>query len=158
MVYAIKCDQMKGFDYLSPDRFYDTIRAYGLPNKIIDLDWASQMETHCFIRIAYDITDPITISGLNKQGGPALPLKSVFTTKLWSYYLHDLFNDKDALIITSSSIEWQDPDIKNAESKLLVGMVKAMDNTFIFSKSLSLLVKNTLAIERFQYTYSWLIQ
>ena len=76
-VYVIKRDQMKGFDYLSPEGFYDAIRAYGLPEAIIDLDRASQTETCCFIRTAYSNTDPITISGVNKQGGPASPLKSV---------------------------------------------------------------------------------
>ncbi|KAF8157252.1 hypothetical protein B0H34DRAFT_675560 [Crassisporium funariophilum] len=41
-IYAIKRDQMKGFDYLSPNGFYDAIRAYGLPESIIDLDKAAQ--------------------------------------------------------------------------------------------------------------------
>ncbi len=54
-VYAIKRDQMKGFDYLSPDGFYDAINAYGLPSEIIDLDRASQTKTRCFIRTAYGI-------------------------------------------------------------------------------------------------------
>ena len=34
-VYTIQRDQMKGFDYLSPNGFYDAIRAYGLPDEII---------------------------------------------------------------------------------------------------------------------------
>jgi hypothetical protein len=41
-VFAIKRDQMKGFDYLSPEGFYDAIHAYGLSETIIDLDWAAQ--------------------------------------------------------------------------------------------------------------------
>lgn len=41
-VYALKRDQMKGFDYLSPEGFYDAVRAYGLPESIIDLDFAAQ--------------------------------------------------------------------------------------------------------------------
>ena len=41
-VFALKRDQMKGFDYLSPEGFYDAIRAYGLPESIIDLDYAAQ--------------------------------------------------------------------------------------------------------------------
>ena len=48
-VYALKRDQMKGFDYLSPDGFYDAVRAYGLPRSIIDLDRAAQFQTRCFI-------------------------------------------------------------------------------------------------------------
>ena len=158
-VYAIKRDQMKGFDYLSPDGIYDAIKAYGLPSAIIDLDRASQTDTRCFIKTAYGITDPITISGVNKQGGPASPLKSVFTTSLGSYYLQDLLlDDKDALIISSSSMEQCDPYLKDAEVKLMVGMVEATDGSYIFSKSLVSLISNTLAMERFQYTYGWLTQ
>jgi len=158
-VYAIKHDQMKGFDYLSPDGFYDAMNAYGLPSAIIDLDQASQTDTCCFIRTAYGITDPIVISGVNKQGGPASPLKSVFTTSLGSYYLQDLLtNDEDALVITSSSMERNDPHTEDAASRLLVGMVEATDDSYIFSKSLPSLIKNTLAMERFQYAYGWLTQ
>jgi len=150
---------MKGFDYLSPDGFYDAIRAYGLPSTIIDLDRASQTQTRCFIRTAYGVTEPIVVSGVNKQGGPASPLKSVFTTSLGSYYLKDLLQgDTDALIISSSCMERGDPHVKDAESKLLVGMVEATDDTYIFSKSLPSLVKHTLAMERFQYAYGWLTQ
>ncbi|KAF8168377.1 hypothetical protein B0H34DRAFT_670556 [Crassisporium funariophilum] len=102
-VYAIKRDQMKGFDYLSPDGFYDVIHAYGLPSEIIDIDRAAQHEVKCFIQTAYGATIPITISGVSKQGGPILPLKSTFTTSMGHYYLCDkLEANKDALIITSS--------------------------------------------------------
>jgi hypothetical protein len=51
-VYAIKRDQMKGFDYLSPDGFYDAIKAYGLPHSIITLDKAAQNQVKCFIHTA----------------------------------------------------------------------------------------------------------
>ena len=158
-VFAIKRDQMKGFDYLSPDGFYDAVRAYGLPEAVIDLDRASQTNTQCFIRTAYGITDPITISGVNKQGGPASPLKSVFTTSLGSYYLQDLLlSDKDALVISSSSMMRGDPHIKGADIELQIGMVEATDDFFIFSKSLSSLIKNMLEMEQFQFAYGWMTQ
>lgn len=158
-VYAIKQDQMKGFDYLSPDGFYDAVRAYGLPEAIIDLDRAAQKDTRCFIRTAYGIADPITVSGVNKQGGPASPLKSTFTTSLGSYYLQDLMKkDDDALTITSSSMERDDPHRKDAEVKLLVTMIEATDDSYIFSKTLESLVRLTLQMERFQYAYGWLTQ
>jgi len=86
-VYTIQRDQMKGFDYLSPDGFYDTIRAYGLPDEIIKLDTAAQDQVRCFIHTAYGATSLITISGVSKQGGPASPLKSTFTTSMGHYYL-----------------------------------------------------------------------
>jgi hypothetical protein len=158
-VFAIKRDQMKGFDYLSPDGFYDAIRAYGLPEAIIDLDRAAQTDTRCFIRTAYGVTDPITVSGVNKQGGAASPLKSTFTTSLGSYYLNDILQkDKDALIITTSSMERDDPHLKDASARLLVGMVEATDDSYIFSKSLKSLISNTLEMERFQYAYGWMTQ
>ncbi|KAK0461552.1 hypothetical protein IW261DRAFT_1576679 [Armillaria novae-zelandiae] len=48
-VWCIKRDQMKGFDYLSPQGFHDVIRAYGLPSSIIDLDTAAQSMVSCSI-------------------------------------------------------------------------------------------------------------
>ncbi|KAJ7168161.1 hypothetical protein C8R43DRAFT_877023, partial [Mycena crocata] len=44
MVIALGRDQKKGFDYLSPEGFYDALRAYGLPTSIIDLDRAAQTD------------------------------------------------------------------------------------------------------------------
>lgn len=57
---------MKGFNYLSPDGFYDAIHAYGLPLSIIDLDRAAQTNTQYFIRTAYGVTNPLTVSGVTK--------------------------------------------------------------------------------------------
>lgn len=65
---------MKGFNYLSPDRFYDAICAYGLPNDIIKLDTAAQANIQCFIHTEYGATAPITVNGISKQGGPASQL------------------------------------------------------------------------------------
>jgi hypothetical protein len=48
-IYALQRDQMKGFDYLHPQGFYDAIAAYGLPLEIIKLDKAAQMDTKVFI-------------------------------------------------------------------------------------------------------------
>ena len=56
-IYALKRDQMKGFDYLAPEGFYNAITAYGLPSAIIDIDKAAQMNTKVFIRTAHGITD-----------------------------------------------------------------------------------------------------
>jgi hypothetical protein len=156
-VYAIKRDQMKGFDYLSSDGFYDVIRAYGLPSEIIDLDRAAQHEVKCFIQTAYGATMPITVSGVSKQGGPASPLKSTFTTSMGHYYLCDVLKtDDDALVITSSSKERKDPHIVDVKLQILVAMVEATDNSYIFSKSIDSLRKNTLIMEQFQYAYGWL--
>ncbi|KDR77658.1 hypothetical protein GALMADRAFT_119768 [Galerina marginata CBS 339.88] len=158
-IYAIKRDQMKGFDYLSPDGFRDSILAYGLPQAIIDLDKAAQSQVRCFIHTAYGATEPIITSGVNKQGGPASQLKSTFTTSMGHYYLCDrLKKDKDAVIVTSSSNERKDPHLKDAERELLVAMVEATDDTYIFSRSAESLVQHTLAMERFQYAYGWQTQ
>jgi hypothetical protein len=158
-VYAIQRDQMKGFDYLSPNGFYDAIRAYGLPDEIIKLDTAAQDQVRCFIHTAYGATSPITISGLSKQGGPVSPLKSTFTTSMGHYYLRDcLKTDPDALVISPSNKERNQPHLINAENELLVAMVEATDDTYIFSKSIDSLVSHTLKMERFQYAYGWQTQ
>jgi hypothetical protein len=49
-VYALKCDQMKGFDYLHPQGFYDAITVYGLPP---ENHWAGQGSPE-----RYDTTTP----------------------------------------------------------------------------------------------------
>ena len=156
-VYVIKRDQMKGFDYLSPEGFYDAICAYGLPETIIDLDRATQNKVWCFIHTAYGATSPITISGVSKQGGPASPLKSTFTTSMGHYYLRDkLSNDRDALVVTSNSKRWKDPHLKDADLELPIAMVEATDDTYIFSRTIESLRRSTLEMERFQYAYGWL--
>lgn len=150
---------MKGFDYLSPDGFYDAIHAYGLPTAIIDLDRAAQHKVKCFIQTAYGATIPIEISGVSKQGGPASPLKSTYMTSMGHYYLHNvLAHDKDALEITSMGNRQNDPHIHDAHLRLLVAMVEATDDSYIFSKSIESLRENTLIMERFQYAYGWLTQ
>jgi hypothetical protein len=37
-LYALRRDQQKGFDRLSPEGFYDAVHAYGLPEQLIQLD------------------------------------------------------------------------------------------------------------------------
>ncbi|TFK17261.1 hypothetical protein FA15DRAFT_736109 [Coprinopsis marcescibilis] len=150
-VYAVKRDQMKGFDYLSPDGFYDAVRAYGLPESINDIDRAAQTDTKCFIKTAYGITQPITVSGVNKQGGALSPLKSTFTTSMGHYYLHDvLSDDPDALRISSTTHQQGDPHTPEDSQTLLVSMVEATDDSYIFSTSQKSLLTNTLQMERFQ--------
>ncbi|KAJ7670992.1 hypothetical protein B0H14DRAFT_3691206 [Mycena olivaceomarginata] len=55
-VYTLKQDQMKGFDYLSPQGMYDAVSVFGLPASVIDLDHAAQTNTTCYIWTAYGVT------------------------------------------------------------------------------------------------------
>src|SRR6202050_5338598 len=75
-IYALQRDQMKGFDYLHPQGFYNAIIVYGLPLEIIKLDKAAQMDTKVFIRMAYGTTGPLIINRVTKQGGPMSLIKS----------------------------------------------------------------------------------
>ena len=109
--------------------------------------------------MAYGVTDPIVVSGLNKQGGATSLLKSTFTTSLGHYFLNDLlFADPDALVVMTSSMLKDDPHLTDAKHSLLVAMVEATDDSYIFAKSLESLQRNALAMERFQYAYGWLTQ
>ena len=89
-VYCIKRDQLKGFDYLAPQGFHDAIKAYGLPNSIIELDNASQSMVPCTVRTAYGQSNKIMINGVTKQGGPLSPIKATMTTSLGHRWLDDL--------------------------------------------------------------------
>ncbi|KAJ6628063.1 hypothetical protein B0H10DRAFT_2209740 [Mycena sp. CBHHK59/15] len=159
LFFAVKRDQKKGFDYLSPVGLHDAACVYGFPQQIIDIDIASQTDVRCFIRMAHGITEPITISGVNKQGGPMLPLKSTLTTSLGHHYLNDLLaNDPDALILTTASFKKADLHLPDDRLKLHVAMTEATDDSYIFAKSLPSLRRNTLEMERFQFAYGWLTQ
>jgi hypothetical protein len=77
-LYLLKRDQMKGFDYLAPQGFYDACTAYGLPPAVADLDHrAAQSSTRCFPRTAFGIADPIVVEGVTKQRGPMSPFKAI---------------------------------------------------------------------------------
>ncbi|KAJ7226470.1 hypothetical protein B0H12DRAFT_1030486, partial [Mycena haematopus] len=150
---------MKGFDYLAPEGFYDAIQAYGLPLSIIDLDRAAQDNTQCRIRTYYGPTHPITISGVTKQGGPASPLKAIYTTSLGHRYLDDIAaQHPDSLIIATANTLNADPHLPNDASRVVVTMVEATDDSFIFAKSLQAAQSFCLHMERFQFAYGWLTQ
>jgi hypothetical protein len=155
-VYALKRDQMKGFDYLAPEGFYDAISAYGLPDAIIDIDKAAQTNTKVFIRTAHGLTEPIIVSGVAKQGGPISPLKSTLTTSLGHRYLDDVANiTPGALTITSSTYDRLDPHQPDDNICLPIRMTEATDDSIIFAKSIQALQTFCLLEERFQFAYGW---
>jgi hypothetical protein len=91
----------------------------GLPDDIIKLDTAAQADVRCFIHTAYGATDPITVTGVSKQGGPVSPLKSTFTTSMGHYYLEDCLKiDGDALILSTSCNKRGEPHLVDARQKL----------------------------------------
>src|SRR5277367_3650048 len=57
-----------------------------------------------------------------------------------------------------SSLERLDPHLKDTGNDLLVAVVEATDDSYIFAKSLECLRRSTLEMERFQYAYGWLTQ
>jgi hypothetical protein len=135
-VFALQRDQMKGFDYLHPQGFYDAITAYGLLNEIIELDRAAQRDTKVFIRMAYGTTGPIVINGVTKQGGLLSPLKSTMTTSLGHHYLNDLArNSLDTLIVRSKYDSHSPVD----SIQLPVTMVEATNDSYIFTLTLKAL-------------------
>ena len=156
-IYALKRDQMKGFDYLAPEGFYDAIIAYGLPSAIIDIDKAAQTNTKVFIRTAHGLTDPIVVSGVAKQGGPISPLKSTLTTSMGHRYLDDVANQTEgALSISSSTHQRKDPHLPDDHLSLPIRMVEATDDSILFASSIPALQSFCLLEERFQFAYGWL--
>jgi hypothetical protein len=154
-VYALQRDQMKGFDYLHPQGFYDAIIAYGLPPEIIKLDKAAQKDTKVLIRTAYGTTGPIVLNGVTKQGGPLSPIKSTMTTSLGHRYLDDLARGSQDTLGIKSKTSAHLPD----DSKWLpVTMVEATDYSYIFALTLQALQSFCLEMERFQFAYGWMTQ
>ncbi|KAG6852626.1 hypothetical protein C0991_010345 [Blastosporella zonata] len=156
-VYLLKRDQMKGFDYLSLQGFYDACQAYGLPLAIAELDRAAQASTRCFPRTAHGIADPIIVEGVTKQGGPLSPSKSTMTTSLGHRYLTDIAaDDPDCVVIQSSSGKHGDPHLPNDFLSLRFVMAEATDDSYIAALSIPALRRFTLTMERFQFVYGWL--
>jgi hypothetical protein len=133
--------------------------AYSLPQSIIDLDIAAQMDTKCRIRTYYGPTDAIVVSGVTKQGSPAFPLKAIYTTSLGHRFLDDLAAlDPYTLIITTTNSLRADPHICADKLQVAVTMVEATDDSFLFAKSLCTAQNFCLHMECFQFAYSWLTQ
>ena len=150
MVYALQCDQMKGFDYLAPSGFYDALKAYRFPDAICDLDKAAQKQTKAYIHTAYGVTGPIVIDRLTKQGGPLSPIKSTLTTSLGHRYLDNLAStDPGALIMTMKAWKANDVHTPNDCIQVRVTMVEATDDSYLFAITLTTLQKLCLEAERF---------
>ncbi|KZV78477.1 hypothetical protein EXIGLDRAFT_590403, partial [Exidia glandulosa HHB12029] len=134
-IFALKRDQMKGFDHLAPQGFYDAITAYGLPDSIIARDKAANAQNHCTIRTAYGFTDPIVIDGVTPQGASLSPFKSALTTSLGNRYLHDISSDNAGALIVRSQCgarhEIHTPDDALA---LRIAMIEATDDSYIFAR------------------------
>ena len=155
-VYALKWDQMKGFDYLAPEGFYDAISTYGLPDAIIDIDKATQTNTKVFIWTAHRLTEPIIVSSVAKQRGPISPLKSMLTTSMGHHYLDDVANNTSgALMITTSTHDRLDPHLSDDNISLPVWMTEATDDSIIFTSYIPALQTFCLVEERFQFPYRW---
>ena len=156
-LYALQRDQMKGFDYLSPQGFYDAIQAYGLPDEIVNLDRAAQSMTKVYVRTAYGIAGPIVVDAVTKQGGPASPLKSVLTTSLGHRYLDDIASKECGAVTLTTDVmrKGQEPHLPEHGLQARITMVEATDDSIIFAKDLKTLQDFTLIMERFQYEYGW---
>ncbi|KII90283.1 hypothetical protein PLICRDRAFT_159732 [Plicaturopsis crispa FD-325 SS-3] len=147
-VYALKRDQMKGFDYLEPEGFYDAVRAYGLPSSIIDLDRAAQSDVSCYIRTAFGLTERIVINGVTKQGAPGSPYKCALTTSMGHRYLNDLAaQEAGSLVIASTSHLKGDPHLPDDQLTLRVTMTEATDDSYLFARTLSTLQRFSEELE-----------
>jgi hypothetical protein len=157
-IYALQRDQMKGFDYLAPQGFYDAIKAYGLPEQISKLDMAAQERTPVWVRTAYGLAGPIIIDAVTKQGGPASSLKSILTTSLGHRYLDDVARmDPGALVLQTSTMKGgKEPHTMDHRLTVRVTMAEATDDSIIFATNIKSLQNFTMKMERFQYAYGWL--
>ncbi|KAF8232104.1 hypothetical protein L208DRAFT_1274035 [Tricholoma matsutake] len=147
-LYLLKQDQMKGFDYLTLQGFYNACTAYVLPQGVADLDCAAQSSTLCFPQMAFSIADPIMVEGITKQGGPMSPFKATITTSLDHHYLDNLASsDPDCVIIRSTSNLVNDPHLPDDAVLLHFTMAEATDNSYIAALTFPALQHFTLAME-----------
>lgn len=153
-VYMLKRNQIKGFNYLSPDGFYNMCIVYGLPSSVCDLDWAAQSGTRCFSHTAFGIAEPIIVNGVTKQDRPMSPIKSTITTSLSHHYLDDIAkDDPNVVVVRSGSNQVDNPHLPVDLHSLTVVMTEATDNSYLVAKSHEALRCFTLEMERFQFCY-----
>ncbi|KAF5370395.1 hypothetical protein D9758_006983 [Tetrapyrgos nigripes] len=153
-LYVLQRDQQKGFDMLEPEGFYDALRAYGLPQSLIDLDISFQSNVPYSILSAYGLTDPFIVNGVTKQGGPLSPLKSCLMTSLGHYWLNDLLrDDPGALVISTANCRNHCFHTPIDDVTFPVHMVEAMDDSLLLATRLSTTRHACLAMERLQSCY-----
>jgi hypothetical protein len=156
-LYLLKQDQIKGFDYLSLQGFYDACAVNGLPSAIADLDCAAQSLTQYFPQMVFGIADPIVVEGVTKQGGPMSPFMATITTSLRHWYLDDLASsDPECVVIQSMSKSVDDPHLPDDAALLHFTMAEATDDSYIAALTFPALQCFTLAMEHFQFLYGWL--
>lgn len=147
-ILALKRNQMKGFDYLAPQGFYNAISALGLPEAITDLKKSALLNNKMHIRTAYGVADPITVNEVLHQGSTISPLKSAMTTGMGHRYLNDFAK------ITPGALE-----IKTLNSikhkyhtpadliKLTIAIIEATDDIYIFATNKRTLARFVLEME-----------
>ena len=106
----------------------------------------------------YGTTGPLVVDTVTKQGGPTSPLKSVLTTSLGHRYLDDLSANQNGVLCleTEASLNGCEAHYPDHRLRVPITMVEATDDSIIFATDLPMLQRLTLAMERFQYAYSWL--
>lgn len=123
----------------------------------MDFDSSAQTEVPYSIHTAYGLTEPLTISGVTKQGGPISPLKSTLTTSLGNHWLHDLLAvNNDSLAICSLQHMDHREHIPADRLSLVISMCEATDDSLIVARDLASLERSCLAMEQFQAAYGWL--
>jgi hypothetical protein len=141
---------MKGFDYLSPQGFYDALTAYGLPQSIGALDRSLLESVTCHVRTAYGLAGPIILDGVTTQGGPLSPLKSTLTTSMGHRYLQDLATASNNLL-TVTTANAMSPHTPADATKLPITVVEATDDSFLIAATLPALHELTITAEQFQF-------
>ncbi|KAI0351676.1 hypothetical protein OH77DRAFT_1410697, partial [Trametes cingulata] len=154
-LFVLRRDQRKGFDRLEPQGFYDAVRAYGLPDALIELDRSAQDQVPYQVKTAYGLTAPFTVSGVTQQGGPFSPLKSTLTTSMVNHWLHDVLAPEDCLTFMSHQGALGKPHTPDDRLCLRVQMVEAMDDSILLMPTLASLQSAALHADRFQATYGW---
>lgn len=152
-VYILKRDQQKGFDFLSPTGFHDGVRAYGLPQSIIDLDTSAQTDVPCRVRTAYGDTDPFIITGVTKQGGPLSPFKSAITTSLGHRWIS---NATEQLLFTTANHKNGERHTPVDDVIFSCSMVECMDDSLVMTPTIPSLHTTCRRLEQFQFAYGWI--
>jgi len=153
-IYVLKPDQTKGFDFLSPEGFYDATRAYGLPQSIIEMNKAALYNNKCIPKTAFGPAESFVTSGLTRQGGSISPLKCVMTSGMLHMWVRDCTKNMEGQVSIRKAIAMEGKYHTPADTlEVRPLIVEAMDDSLIMAFTLALLIRVAELLERAQYTY-----
>ena len=153
VIYALKRDQRKGFDYVHGSAWKDACDFFGLSSAVYSFDRERSKRVKIRIRARGYVSEPIITDDQIKQGDPFSPAKYVIITSMMIWWIKDTMGDTGMRIQTELG---RTGGVHQAADLvcLAVQMVAAMDDTILLAEKKEDLKAMTFKVESFQRAYN----